>query len=58
MGIATDMVSHVLFEARDKYDCNKGVLTASELGEKVYSKMGFQRIKDFYIFNVEGQGMQ
>jgi len=53
MGIATDMVSHVMFEARSKHGCNVGVLTASELGEKVYSKMGFQRVKDFYIFNVK-----
>ena len=52
MGIATDMASHVLSEARDKHGCDMGVLTASELGEKVYSKMGFQKVKDFYIFNV------
>ena len=53
MGIATDMVSHVLSKASSKHGCDIGVLTASELGKKVYSKMGFQSVKDFYIFNVK-----
>lgn len=51
-GIATDMTLHALFYAYDKFGHKIGVLTASELGEKVYKKIGFQKIKNFYVFNV------
>ena len=53
-GIATDMVTRLLIQARDVYKYHTSVLTASDAGEKVYCKMGFQKIKEFYIRNVVG----
>ena len=54
LGIATNMVRHALFFAHDVYNCKIGVLTATKSGEKVYRKIGFQKIKEFFIFNVFG----
>jgi ribosomal protein S18 acetylase RimI-like enzyme len=51
-GIGTDMTLHALFHAFDNFGCRIGVLTASKDGEPVYRKIGFQKLKDFYIFNV------
>jgi RimJ/RimL family protein N-acetyltransferase len=51
--IGTDMTLHALFYAFDNFGCRVGVLTASEDSEPVYRKIGFQKLKDFYIFNVE-----
>jgi ribosomal protein S18 acetylase RimI-like enzyme len=51
-GIGTDMTLHALFHAFDNFGHRIGVLTASEDGEPVYRKIGFQKLKDFYIFNV------
>ncbi len=53
-GIATDMVAHLLIQGLDVYKYNTAVLTASVAGEKVYRKMGFQKIKDFFIYNMVG----
>ena len=53
LGIATKMVHHMLFYARDLYNYKIGVLTATKSGEKVYKKIGFQKIKEFFIFNVD-----
>ncbi len=54
LGIATNMVRHALFFAHDVYNCKIGVLTATKSGEKVYRKIGFQKIKEFFIYNVFG----
>ncbi|MDR1375467.1 MAG: GNAT family N-acetyltransferase [Holosporaceae bacterium] len=51
-GIGTDMTLQTLFYAFDNFGYRIGVLTASEDGEPVYRKIGFQKLKDFYIFNV------
>lgn len=50
-GIATDMIRRMLLHAQRDKNCNRGVLTATENGEKVYRKMGFQKIKEFVICN-------
>ncbi len=54
-GIGTDMTLHALFYAYDNFGHKIGVLTASELGERVYKKIGFQKLKNFYVFNVKGK---
>ncbi|MDR1335171.1 MAG: GNAT family N-acetyltransferase [Holosporaceae bacterium] len=51
-GIGTDMTLQALFYAFDNFGRRIGVLTASEDGEPVYRKIGFQKLKDFYVFNV------
>jgi ribosomal protein S18 acetylase RimI-like enzyme len=51
-GIGTDMTLQALFYAFDNFGHRIGVLTASEDGEPVYRKIGFQKVKDFYVFNV------
>ncbi len=51
-GFATNMVNHLLLTANRIYRCETAVLMASIAGEKVYRKMGFQKIKDFFICNV------
>ncbi len=51
-GIGTDMTLHALKYAKDFCNCKVGVLTASEDGERVYRKIGFQKIKEFRIANV------
>lgn len=51
-GIGTEMTVHALKYARDFCNCKVGVLTASEAGERVYRKIGFQKIKEFRIVNV------
>lgn len=51
-GIGTDMTVHALKYAKDFCNCNVGVLTASEAGERVYRRIGFQKIKEFRIVNV------
>jgi GNAT superfamily N-acetyltransferase len=50
-GIGTDMTLQTLFYAFDNFWHRIGVLTASEDGEPVYRKIGFQKLKDFYVFN-------
>jgi ribosomal protein S18 acetylase RimI-like enzyme len=52
-GIGTDMTLHALFYAFDNFGRRIGVLSASEDGEPVYRKIGFQKLKDFFVFNVE-----
>jgi ribosomal protein S18 acetylase RimI-like enzyme len=52
-GIGTDMTLQALFYAFDNFGRRIGVLTASEDGEHVYRKIGFQKVKDFYIFNLK-----
>lgn len=52
LGIATETVRHMLFYAYDVHNCKIGVLTATKLGENVYRKIGFQKIKEFFIFGV------
>lgn len=52
LGIATNMVRHMLSLAHDIHNCEIGVLTATEAGEKVYRKIGFHKLKEFFIFNV------
>lgn len=54
LGIATNMVRHALFYAHDTHGHRTGVLTATRSGEKVYSKLGFQKLKEFFVFNVLG----
>jgi ribosomal protein S18 acetylase RimI-like enzyme len=51
-GIGTDMTLSALFHAFDNFGYRIGVLTASEEGEPVYRKIGFQKLKDFYVANV------
>ena len=51
-GIGTDMTVQALKYARDFCNCDIGVLTASEAGERVYRKIGFQKIKEFRVVNV------
>ncbi|MDR1982925.1 MAG: GNAT family N-acetyltransferase [Holosporaceae bacterium] len=51
-GIGTDMTAYALLYAFDNFGYHIGVLTASEEGEPVYEKIGFQKLKDFYVFNV------
>lgn len=51
-GIGTDMTLSALFCAYDNYKYLIGVLTASADGEPVYRKIGFSKIKDYYIFNI------
>lgn len=51
-GIGTDMTVHALKYAKDLYNCEVGVLTASSDGESVYRKLGFKKIKEFRIANV------
>lgn len=55
MGIATSIVRHMLFYANDKYGYRTGVLTATKSGENVYQKIGFQKVKEFSIFNVSSE---
>jgi ribosomal protein S18 acetylase RimI-like enzyme len=50
-GIGTDMTLRTLFHAFDNFGRRIGVLTASKDGEPVYRKIGFQKLKDFYVFN-------
>jgi predicted GNAT family N-acyltransferase len=52
-GIGTDMTLQVLFYAHDNFRRRIGVLTASKYGEPVYRKIGFQKLKDFYVFNIK-----
>jgi ribosomal protein S18 acetylase RimI-like enzyme len=52
-GIGTDMTLQALLYAFDNFGRYIGVLTASEDGELVYRKIGFQKVKDFYVVNVE-----
>ena len=52
-GIGTDMTIHALEHAKNFYNCSVGVLTASKDGERVYRKIGFQKIKEFRIANVD-----
>lgn len=52
MGIATSMVRHALFYARDEHNCQMGVLTATKSGERVYRRIGFRKIKEFFVFNI------
>lgn len=52
MGIATNMVRYSLFHAHDMHGYRTGVLTATKSGEKVYRKLGFQKLKEFFVFNV------
>jgi ribosomal protein S18 acetylase RimI-like enzyme len=52
-GIGTDMTLQALFHAFDNFGRRIGVLAAGELGESVYRKIGFQKLKDFYVFNVQ-----
>jgi ribosomal protein S18 acetylase RimI-like enzyme len=51
-GIETDMTLHALFYVFDNFGRRIGVLSASEDGEPVYHKIGFQKLKDFYVINV------
>jgi GNAT superfamily N-acetyltransferase len=51
-GIGTNMTLQTLFHAFDNFGHRIGVLTASKDGEPVYHKIGFQKLKDFYVFNV------
>jgi len=51
-GIATNIVRHMLFYAYDVHNYRVGVLTATKSGESVYRKIGFQKIKEFFVFNV------
>jgi ribosomal protein S18 acetylase RimI-like enzyme len=57
-GIGTDMTLQTLFYAFDNVGRCIGVLIASEDGEPVYRKIGFQKLKDFYVFNIENQDQQ
>jgi len=50
-GIGTDMTLHALNEGR-KLGFSIGVLTASDEGQFVYSKLGFIPIQQFYIYNL------
>ena len=52
VGIATSMVRRALFYAHDKHNYRTGILTATESGEEIYQKLGFQKIKEFFVFNV------
>jgi ribosomal protein S18 acetylase RimI-like enzyme len=52
-GIGTDMTLQTLFYAFDNFGRRVGVLTASEDGEPVYRKIGFQKLKDFYVVNIK-----
>lgn len=54
LGIATNIVRHMLFYAYDVHNYRVGVLTATKSGESVYRKLGFQKIKEFFVFNVLG----
>jgi len=54
-GIATNIVRHMLFYAHDVHNYKVGVLTATKSGESVYRKLGFQKIKEFFIFNVSNR---
>jgi ribosomal protein S18 acetylase RimI-like enzyme len=54
-GIGTDMTLHALFYAFDNFGRRIGVLSESEDGEPVYRKIGFQKLKDFYVINVNTQ---
>jgi ribosomal protein S18 acetylase RimI-like enzyme len=51
-GIGTDMTLQALFYAFDNFGHRIGVLTASKDGEPVYRKIGFQKVKDFYVVNM------
>jgi len=55
-GIATNIVRHMLFYAHDVHNYRFGVLTATKSGESVYRKLGFQKLKEFFVFNVPGYG--
>ena len=50
LGIATNMVRHMLFYAHDVHSYKIGVSTATKSGEKVYRKIGFKKIKEFFVF--------
>ncbi|MCR4623153.1 MAG: GNAT family N-acetyltransferase [Alphaproteobacteria bacterium] len=52
LGIATNMTYHMLSYAHNLYNCKIGVLTATKSGEKVYRKIGFRKIKEFFVFNI------
>ncbi|MDR2157864.1 MAG: GNAT family N-acetyltransferase [Holosporaceae bacterium] len=52
-GVGTDMTLQALVHALDNFGRRIGVLTASESGESVYRKIGFQKLKDFYILNAK-----
>jgi ribosomal protein S18 acetylase RimI-like enzyme len=57
-GIGTEMTLQALFYAFDNFGHRVGVLTASEDGEPVYRKIGFQKLKDFYVFNVNAKQLE
>jgi ribosomal protein S18 acetylase RimI-like enzyme len=57
-GIGTDMTLHALFYAFDNFGRRIGVLTASENGEPVYRKIGFQKLKDFFVFNIGNEDLR
>ena len=52
-GIGTEMTSHPLFFAHNNFGFHVGVLLANSSGVHVYEKLGFQKIKDFHVFNVK-----
>jgi hypothetical protein len=49
-GMATMMTLHILYEGK-KLGCTYGVLTASKEGQSVYGKIGFENLKNFYVYN-------
>jgi ribosomal protein S18 acetylase RimI-like enzyme len=51
-GIGTDMTCHALLQALDNFGYRIVVLAAGRLGEPVYRKIGFQKLKNFQVFNV------
>jgi ribosomal protein S18 acetylase RimI-like enzyme len=57
-GIGTDMTLAALFYAFDNFGRRAGVLTASKDGEPVYLKIGFQKVKDFHVFNIKNLEFQ
>jgi ribosomal protein S18 acetylase RimI-like enzyme len=52
-GIGTDITCHALFQALDNFGYRIVVLAAGRLGEPVYRKIGFQKLKDFYVVNIK-----
>jgi ribosomal protein S18 acetylase RimI-like enzyme len=49
-GIGTDMTLHALNEGK-KLGLSVGVLTASDEGQFVYKKLGFESLQSFFIYN-------